>query len=494
LNGNKKQAQHLILSDFMKVFFSCIALFLLALTANAQDYQLSKKDTSDIRFINTRKFYFYKVDKGETLYSIQKKFNVTEADLLEFNPDLKDGLKNKMKLWIPASVVKKEVPPVKEKEADVHPRDAFLNVSLLMPFRIGHNYVTGDLLNDSLLLTEGLDKETSASLEFYEGMLYAIDELAKTKNLKIKLHVYDTQDDTLITAKVLSNAGLQLSEVLIAGGNSGVLKLINQYSRMHKIPLLSSAMNSSDQLKDNPDAIALLPSSLTQCHQMGKACADLFKGAQCLLATSSVPKENERSKAFKAGWLEESKGNTVKEMSLAKGYSTKDFDNILRDSLSATKHNVIFIPSSNEDLVSTLLISLESVPAEKKVALAGIPTWQYFETVDPALMEKMNTYIFVTSNIDFDNDAALEYRKYFRDTYSSEPSDHAYQGYDAMQLLGNAWLHSSKSFMEKIQKENYQGLYTNYRFVTTGGFHENDFIYVLHYKNLDLERVDSIIK
>ena len=46
---------------------------------------LTKKDTADIRFLNSRKFYIYKVDKGETLFSISQKFKIPQEEILEFN-------------------------------------------------------------------------------------------------------------------------------------------------------------------------------------------------------------------------------------------------------------------------------------------------------------------------------------------------------------------------------------------------------------------------
>ena len=64
---------------------------------------LTKKDTSDVRFLNSRKFFIYKVEKGETLFSISQKFNVPQEEITQFNKDLsQQGLKAKTKLWIPA--------------------------------------------------------------------------------------------------------------------------------------------------------------------------------------------------------------------------------------------------------------------------------------------------------------------------------------------------------------------------------------------------------
>src|SRR5688572_23915035 len=65
----------------IKLILLCIVLSgcFVNRPATAQDYVLDKKDTSEVRYINKKKFFIYKVEKGETLYSLTKKFGVTEA-------------------------------------------------------------------------------------------------------------------------------------------------------------------------------------------------------------------------------------------------------------------------------------------------------------------------------------------------------------------------------------------------------------------------------
>jgi LysM repeat protein len=85
-----------------KIIFMLVACCWIS-SSVAQRYELNKKDTAQVQWIKGNKFYVYKVEKGETIYSITKRFNVTEDELKKNNPDLKDGLKNKMQLLIPAS-------------------------------------------------------------------------------------------------------------------------------------------------------------------------------------------------------------------------------------------------------------------------------------------------------------------------------------------------------------------------------------------------------
>ena len=47
-------------------------------------------------------FLIHKVRKGDTSFSLTKRYEISAQQLLYYNPELKDGLKRKMKLKIPA--------------------------------------------------------------------------------------------------------------------------------------------------------------------------------------------------------------------------------------------------------------------------------------------------------------------------------------------------------------------------------------------------------
>lgn len=465
------------------IFLSLLFIVGFQPFAFSQQYTLEKKDTAEVRFINNKRFYIYKVEKGETLYSITKKFNVSQEQLNEFNPDLKDGLKNKMKLWIPANSVNELT--AENKKEEPKPKKV-LHFSLFLPFSIEHHHISTELLDDSLVLDETMSKESLSSLEFYEGLLFALDTLTKNKDFKIKLYVYDTKDDSLTVQKILRKPELQNSDLMYAWGVASVIKQVNKYSFEQKIPLFCSSLNSSDLVKGNPHAITTVPSSLTQCRQMGKYASQLYANSQAAVIKTAISKENDRSKAFKSGWNEQDKNAVIKELSFSKSYLTT-----LNDSLSGTRQNILFIPSSNEDFVSSVLNALNELAEKKKITVIGIPTWQYFETIDPLIFEKLNTHLFNISVIDYEDAATLQFRALFREKYHTEPSDMAYQGYDLMQIVATNWNKHGKKFAEKIQHENFNGLFTNYHFDVTDDLTENDYIFVQQYKDYSLEKVNS---
>ena len=53
-------------------------------------------------------FLIHKARKGDTIFSLTKRYEISDQQLLYYNPELKDGLKRKMKLKIPRY---KKIPP-----------------------------------------------------------------------------------------------------------------------------------------------------------------------------------------------------------------------------------------------------------------------------------------------------------------------------------------------------------------------------------------------
>ncbi|MEI6523796.1 MAG: LysM peptidoglycan-binding domain-containing protein, partial [Bacteroidota bacterium] len=67
------------------------------------------KGSQKAKTTQTSNFLNHKVEKGETIYSISKKYNVKESQLLELNPELSKGLKLGSEIKIPKTEKKSSV-------------------------------------------------------------------------------------------------------------------------------------------------------------------------------------------------------------------------------------------------------------------------------------------------------------------------------------------------------------------------------------------------
>ncbi|MTK53133.1 LysM peptidoglycan-binding domain-containing protein [Paludibacter sp.] len=82
---------------YSRIFCFGIFMLLLALTAYCQELNYPVVEE------HGQKFYLYTVDAKEGLYAVSHKFNVTQADILNCNPSIAEGLKAGQVIKIPLS-------------------------------------------------------------------------------------------------------------------------------------------------------------------------------------------------------------------------------------------------------------------------------------------------------------------------------------------------------------------------------------------------------
>ena len=79
-------------------------------------------------------FLIHKVRKGDTIFSLTKRYEISDQQLLYYNPELKDGLKRKMKLKIPRY---KEIPPPPKPEPQANTHTVVKGET---PWRVAYSY------------------------------------------------------------------------------------------------------------------------------------------------------------------------------------------------------------------------------------------------------------------------------------------------------------------------------------------------------------------
>ena len=459
-----------------------LSLLFIASLSTAQT--LTEKDTATVHFLNARKFYIYKVEKGETLFSISQKFKIPQEEILQFNNEInKSGLKAKMKLWIPAySWLKKDSIPeltvsVKPVEPEVY------TIAIVTSLNLPKLYLEPDSTDS--YVPEPISPEVNSNLEFVEGALYAADIL-KSVGIKVHLIIIDSESDTI---KLLRKLRLHTNVHLIISNEYGnLLKSLSNYSKNKNIKLFSIGINTLEFIRDNEHAFSLLPSSASQCEEMGEFSGRYFRNSTLFTINTSMSKENERSDLFQSGWLKSRTGRIVRIDYPKNGIAS------VPDSLIKATQNVFFVSSSNEDFVSMVLNNLKPKIPEYNVSVVGLPTWQYFQTIDPSLMESCNVHLFSSGFINYQSDSVIALRKFFRDKYNCEPSENAFQGYDALLVAEKLLAKNGINLLEENIPSTVKGIYSEYSFSAENqeGAHENQVIHVFQPAkdmNLDLTRL-----
>ena len=80
-----------------------LGLLLSSLTATAAESMPDIEQSKVIVFISGKKYYIHTVQQGNTLYSIAKAYDISEAEIKEHNPNVTEGLKIGQTIKIPVS-------------------------------------------------------------------------------------------------------------------------------------------------------------------------------------------------------------------------------------------------------------------------------------------------------------------------------------------------------------------------------------------------------
>ncbi|MFV0238241.1 MAG: LysM peptidoglycan-binding domain-containing protein [Flavobacteriales bacterium] len=164
-------------------------------------------------------FILHKVKKGETIFSIVRRYNISLDTLLQHNPDLKAGLKAGMKLKIPV----KSIIEV-DKNQDIKEEDDLLNVVYILPFN------STDYKQSK--------KRSFMTTEFYMGSLFALDSLAN-QGQKIKVKTFDNKATLEETKAVAEKINFEEVDLIIGPLRSDNVHWMADHIKSKKIKMIS---------------------------------------------------------------------------------------------------------------------------------------------------------------------------------------------------------------------------------------------------------------
>ena len=163
-------------------------------------------------------FKIHEVVKGETVYSLSRFYEVTEAELSALNPELLEGLKLGQFLKI------KPIAAVFDDEALVY-KDSIkagvvIKAAIMLPFRAQElDTLSGDAIFDTSRLA-------NIVTDFYLGAEIAIDSL-RSQGVAIELIVFDTERNGTKIAEILSENDLNAQDVIIGPLYSEEIQIVS---------------------------------------------------------------------------------------------------------------------------------------------------------------------------------------------------------------------------------------------------------------------------
>ena len=403
----------------------------------------------------------YVVQAGETIYSLSRRFGMTEQEFARLN-DVSAGLKAGAMIRIPrteqpqpTAVVAEQ--PMAQSTAEVHfralPSSERLNVALMLPINI--------------------DNRANASyVEFYQGFLLGLEQLKAMGRGETKLTVYNTAHDPLNVESIVKSTLFEGTNLIVGPVYEDELAPVVQYAEQNSVPIVSPLANISTV--QSPALYQLSPATERKYDKV----ADLIDGERevYMIYADSYDKE------FEAEAKELLHGRPY----FSYTYSFDDQKSVFRprtaetpvvegmDTILMSEKPRLFVVLANKEVdvdrilgtisSSKVAVSERSIPCAEYTVL-GTSRWGRFANIDHTTYFNNNVVMISTYHAKRDDVAVREFDSRYIEAYGALPSLYAYRGYDTAIIFGGGM----RSDIEyNMLDKRYAPLQTVYKFAQDG--------------------------
>lgn len=324
----------------------------------------------------------------------------------------------------------------------------------------------------------------NTALQFYEGVLSA----RMNHENNIKLNVVDVAIDSIKIVKLLKDSTILKSDLVVSLAGPSVNNMILKAAAAREFPLFSPVSITSNLVNTYNKIWSVNPSNKTQCRRMAAFLKEQYPdAAYSIIYRSDVKKEDDLAELFNGELHSLFNDTAVRKINYA-----PDGWNRLQKNLKTTKRNILIIPSSDESFLTTLLTKLNT-EEQYSFLIVGLPTWEHFESLDQSLLETLNTHIFNTTFLDYENEKVKQFRKQFIEAYHADPVFAAYSGYDLYQWIDTNFTKFGKELEKYESTTSLTSPETGFEFVRLcdNCSFENQNISVLVFKDGALKRVQQ---
>lgn len=433
---------------------------------------------------DTVQYVTHTVEKGQTLYSLSVKYNVTSQVILDHNPAAKDGLKAGMVLRIPVRVIKVSTTAspdtvVKKDTVLTRFKDVY-NVALMMPLQLWNvaNINTDEIVGKKAEFPQ----KPQAAVEFYEGALLAIDSMRKT-GMRINVWAYDVDDiDSGKINVILAKPEFANMDLIIGPFSPGPFDEVAEFADAHQIGIVSPVSPVNRVLFKNPTASKTVPSSSTQMEHLAAHISTERRNDNVILITSGLVKENKLCGAFR---------DEMNRLRALEGKDTirtnKGFGG-LESMLVKDRMNVLVIPSTSQAFVTDLLRNLYGLAERYQITVYGMPTWMEFENLDAEYMEALHLHFAAPYFVDYNAPATRNFILEYRAAYGGDPSAFAFAGFDVTLFFLQQLKLNGTGFIAKLPEQKGKGLQQDFSFVKSDAEsgYENIGLRIVHISDYEL--------
>lgn len=437
-------------------------------------------------------YSYYKVLPKEGYYRLKLKLGLDQAQLEALNPDLKEtGLKQGMILKIPYSkqFVSTEIRKNSASLIDSISDYKRKHIAIMLPFRL--NRANTDSISGSIQSIKK-DPYLNVSLDFYSGVLMAIDSL-KRLGLSLKVDVYDTKNELSEVSSIINSNDFESVDAVIGPLTSDNFDRAASELMRYKTPVISP-IGLDLRLYDNVFQ-SRPPNDLLKNKVLDYVKRDSVSHHIIVVSDSkNASVADDLKREFNAARIVYSRKNK----------EGKDQNYVLVDDIRSVLkkgRNIVFLETQNEGFASNVTSILASLinrgNKDKNIEPTSIvlTTTNYnnaFEgdEISNEHLSKLQFLYASGSRVYNENDNSL-FAKEYEKKYNVSPNNRAVKGFDltmdvVLRLVSseNLYLSATKAPLTEYLENKFA-----YKKKLIGGYY-NDAVYLLKHDNLTVVDVE----
>lgn len=414
----------------------------------------------------------YYVKPGDRLFRIAKQFNIRVADIVEINKGLRWGLKPGERILIPKDKYALYEPEYKQdttvllgtpvlsiSQCDSLRRQSSIsqiNVAVFLPFGI-----IQDVTYDSLIIhrkdtivetyTKQVTRYSDGIIEFYEGILLAVDSIRKS-GINIEVKAFNINGDSNQTKAYLSGLDAYNPNLIIGPVKEDNIKRVAAYAKKKGVLHILPFSDNVNYLLDHPTGFQLMPPAEYLNKQKAKFLAGLHNANVIYIGKND-------SATYQRVALFDSLVNYYKGLlqtdSLITAFIPYD-DNTskyLYDTMRVSKMNMV-VPffddrkEREESEVITVYSMFYPMRDRYPISIMGNYNWQTFNNKRIEPYHDFKTHLISPFYIDYREPETIQFAEFCKNRLSYEPFrmvsngtgfNFAYLGFESAMLFVNAF-------------------------------------------------------
>ncbi|MEN9976227.1 MAG: hypothetical protein RIR36_387 [Bacteroidota bacterium] len=283
---------------------------------------------------------------------------------------------------------------------------------------------------DYILGNNNLPKTMLPGLDFYNGVLMAVDSLKKSSTT-FDIRIIDTKQKNNSLTTLLTDSSLQKPTLIISAvTNKADTKLIADFALAQQSPMVSAVFPNDAGVTNNPFFTVLNPTLKTQCEAIYNYIQTNFSKNTILYLKKKGATED-----YIQNIIVDSNSKTSKSFLNIEAIDSISFTDIA-PYLDSTKQNILLCGSLKESFGYSIVELLNDNPAYKSTII-GMPTWDGEKSFNVT-----NVEIIYASPFYFNGNEKLlkQLTAAYKLKYLGRPSDQFFKGFESMLYFTNGLL------------------------------------------------------